>query len=445
MKIAIVGSGISGLVCSWLLQREHEVAVYEAGPYAGGHTNTVDVELDGQSFAVDTGFIVFNDWTYPNFIRLLDRLGVPSVPSPMSFSVRCDRCGLEYGGSSLKTLFAQPGSLRKPSHWRMLADILRFNHQAPRLLHRLDEQTTIGEFLRQHRYSRTFAEHYLLPMGAAVWSCATAVFEQFPVRFLIEFFQNHGLLNLKHRPVWRTIRGGARTYVDAMLRGFRGTVRLSDAVRQITRHPDSVEISSNRGTASFDEVVLACHSDQALALLANPTPTEQEILSQFPYSSNTAVLHTDKSVLPSCRAAWSSWNYHVPAGDEQRPCVTYNMNLLQHLPTQQTVCVTLNPHQPVEPHRVLRRFAYSHPVFRAGRGAAQARHAELIRNCRTSYCGAWWGNGFHEDGVNSALAVCADYGLGLDGRIPGVLPVAGSTVQDNNSSVCRVKARAGIA
>lgn len=413
MKIAIVGSGISGLVCGWVLQREHDVSIYEAGAYAGGHTNTVDVDLDGQQFAVDTGFIVFNDRTYPQFISLLNQLGVESVPTSMSFSVRCNRCGVEYGGSSLRTLFAQQGSLRRISHWRMVADILRFNRQAPRLLHGLDGEATVGDFLLRHGYSQAFAEHYLLPMGAAIWSCPASVFQQFPVRFIVQFFQNHGLLSLRDRPVWRTVKGGARTYVEAILRRFRGTVQLNNPVRQIVRQPDRVQVTSANGTESFDEIVLACHSDQALQLLADPSPCERDVLRKFPYSRNSAVLHTDDTVLPQCRRTWSSWNYLVPAGEEEHPCVTYNMNILQHLPARRTVCVTLNGEDRIAPEQVLRRFEYNHPVFTTERDAAQQRHGELIRTRRTSFCGAWWGNGFHEDGVRSALAVCERFGLGL--------------------------------
>ncbi len=407
MKIAIIGSGISGLVAAYRLHRTHQVTLFEANDYLGGHTNTVDVELDGQRHAIDTGFIVFNDWTYPNFIELLAEIGVASQPTVMSFSVRDDRSGLEYNGHSLNTLFAQRRNLLRPGFYRMLRDIMRFNRQAREIAQRPEVERTVGEFLQEHRYSPQFAEHYLLPMGAAIWSCPTGTFSEFPIRFIAEFYHNHGLLNLADRPTWRVVQGGSRSYVDRLVDGFRDRVRLATPIVGVTRSMDRVELRTKIGSLeSFDHVIFACHSDQALRILGTAaTPTEREVLSAFPYGRNVAVLHTDTNLLPRSRRAWASWNFRQN-GDPSRPAsVTYNMNILQGLKSPKTFCVTLNDEDSIKPEAVLRRFVYFHPVFTTQRAAAQARHAELLTANRTSFCGAYWRNGFHEDGVVSALEV----------------------------------------
>jgi predicted NAD/FAD-binding protein len=408
MKLAIIGSGISGLVAAYRLRGDHEITVFEANDYPGGHTNTVDVELDGERHAVDTGFIVFNDWTYPNFIALLDELGVASRPTSMSFSVRDDRSGLEYNGCSLNTLFAQRRNLLRPSFYRMLADILRFNREARRLVDQCDDDTTVGEFLARHRYSREFADQYLLPMGAAIWSCPTGTFSQFPIRFIVSFYHNHGLLSVRNRPTWRYVLGGSRTYVQAMIHGFRDRIRLRTPVQSVRRFADHVSVQPRDGDAEkFDHVIFACHSDQALRMLGDgATRSEREILSAFPYGRNVAVLHTDESVLPRARRAWASWNYRLTGDESALASVTYNMNILQKIRSRHTLCVTLNDESRIAPERVLRRFEYHHPIFTTRRTAAQARHSELLNHNRTSFCGAYWGNGFHEDGVVSALRVC---------------------------------------
>jgi predicted NAD/FAD-binding protein len=411
MKIAIIGTGISGLVAAYRLHRHHAVTLFEANDYIGGHTNTVDVEIDGERHAIDTGFIVFNDWTYPNFIRLLDELGVASQPTKMSFSVHDERTGLEYNGHSLTTLFAQRRNLLRPSFYRLLADILRFNRRAERLVAEGGGETTVGEFLRRHRFSRTFAEHYLLPMGAAIWSCPTGTFARFPIRFIVEFYKHHGLLSVTRRPTWRVIAGGSQTYVQALTCGFRDRIRLRTPIASVRRFADRVEVRPVCGTAErFDHVIFACHSDQALRLLGtDATPVERELLGAFPYSRNIAVLHTDASLLPERRRAWASWNYRVTEGEHGRmpASVTYDMNILQGIRSRHTFCVTLNDETRIDPARVLRRFEYHHPVFTTRRAAAQARHGELTNANRSSFCGAYWRNGFHEDGVVSALAVVA--------------------------------------
>ncbi|QDT49083.1 Dehydrosqualene desaturase [Symmachiella dynata] len=411
MKIAVIGSGISGLVAAYRLSSHHEITIFEANSYVGGHTNTVEVDLEGERHTIDTGFIVFNDRTYPNFVKLLDELGVASDPTSMSFSVSCDATGLEYNGTNFNGLFAQRSNLFRPRFYRMLRDIMRFNREAPELLaaNRL-ETLTVSEYLQQHSYSKQFVEQYLLPMGSAIWSCPPQTFEQFPMRFIVEFYQNHGLLSLTNRPTWRVIRGGSSQYVKAMTRSFRENIRLRCPVQSVRRLADSVELIHSGGhTEQYDEVIFACHADQALRILQDKSPLEEQLLGAFPYSHSIAVLHTDRSVLPKRRRAWASWNYHLHRGRSQEATVTYNMNILQHIESQHDFCVTLNDNDRIDPDRVIRRIAYSHPIFTTQRKLAQQRHCRLIRRNRTSFCGAYWGNGFHEDGVNSALAVCRQF------------------------------------
>ena len=407
MKVAIIGSGISGLTAAYRLQHAHEITVFEAANYVGGHTNTVDVEVGDERHAIDTGFIVFNDWTYPNFIRLLNELGVQSQPTSMSFSVRDDRTSLEYNGESLNSLFAQRRNLLRPRFYRMVADILRFNRDADRSVAECDPQATVGEFLDRYRYSREFAEQYLLPMGAAIWSCPTGTFAHFPIRFIVDFYRNHGLLSVTRRPTWRVIKGGSQNYVQPLIRSFKDRIRLNTPVRTVARCDDHVDIQPAQGEVEqFDHVIFACHSDQALQLLGKDASLpEREILGEFPYNKNRAVLHTDPSVLPQRKRAWASWNYRIRRETPTAATVTYNMNILQGLQSRHTICVTLNDEASIDPSRILQRFQYDHPVFTVRRAMAQARHRELINVNRTSYCGAYWGNGFHEDGVVSALAV----------------------------------------
>ena len=407
MKIAIIGTGISGLVAAYRLHGDHQVTLYEANDYVGGHTNTIDVDVNGEHHAVDTGFIVFNDWTYPRFIELLAEHGVSSQATEMSFSVCDERSGLEYNGHSLNTLFAQRRNLWRPRFYRLIADIMRFNRQAVRLARATDDSTTVNQFLLRYGYSREFAEQYLLPMGAAIWSCPTGKFGRFPIRFIVEFYQNHGLLSIFNRPTWRVIRGGSRVYVEAMTRQFRDQIRLRCPVVQVQRSNEQVEIRARGAEPErFDHVVFACHSDQALRILGeNATSIERELLSAFPYEKNVAILHTDVSVLPKIRKAWASWNYRLSPDSQAPATVTYNMNILQGIRSQTTFCVTLNEEARIAPEKTLRRFEYAHPVFTVARQAAQRRHSELVNANHTSFCGAYWRNGFHEDGVVSALAV----------------------------------------
>lgn len=412
MKVAIVGAGVSGLVAADRLGRFHDVTLFDEQRQLGGHARTVEVEVDGQVQPLDVGFMVFNQRNYPRFVELLDDLGVASRPTQMSFSVHAAANGFQYNGSSLAGLLARKRNLVDPGFYRMVRDILRFNREAPRLLNSpggAEAEPTVEEFLSAGRYSREFADYYLLAMGSAIWSCPPGRFQQFPVRFIAEFFAQHGLLSLRDRPVWRVVEGGARTYVRALARRFHGRMRLSTRVLSVRRSAACVEIVTPSGVENYDHVIFACHSDQALAMLADPTPREAEILRCFPYQHSTALLHTDVRLLPSRRRAWASWNYLVRA-DDPRATVTYCLNILQHIRARETFCLTLNGEDLVAPDRVLERFEFAHPVFTTSRAAAQARHQELIGCHRTSYCGAYWRNGFHEDGVQSALAVCQALG-----------------------------------
>ena len=411
MRVAIVGGGISGLSCAWMLHSECDITVFEADDRIGGHSNTVSFPFEGQQLAIDTGFIVYNDRNYPLFSELLDELQVHGRKTAMSFAVRCDRSSIEYCGSSLDGLFAQRRNLLRPTFLKMVADILRFNKQGLTDADTVNDSLTVGEYLTQHGFGKGFCDLYLLPMGAAIWSCPTGTFRDFPIRFILEFYRNHGLLSLTNRPQWFTIPNGSRSYVSRLTHRFRDRIRLSSAVTSITRMESGVRITTAETNEIFDEVILACHSDQALAMLTDASPTEREVLSAFPYQMNDAVLHYDTSVLPRRRKAWAAWNYRIDPARQQCATVTYNMNILQHIEHQQTFSVTLNDTENIAESKIISRHKYAHPVFTTDRAVMQQRHAELIRANRTSFCGAYWGNGFHEDGVASAVAVCRKYGV----------------------------------
>lgn len=400
-RIAIIGSGVSGLVAAHRLHREHEVTVFEADDRIGGHVHTWTVRSGGRDYQVDSGFIVCNVRNYPNFLALLAELGIRTQPSTMSFSVRHDGAGLEYNGSTARELFAQPLNAVRPSFLRMLADVLRFNRAAPRIVRGGDGALTLGALVAGGWYSASFRDWYLVPMGSAIWSLPPARVLEMPARFFVDFFDNHGMLTVDGRPVWRTVEGGSSRYVEALTAPLRRHIRTRHRVRRVERFPDHVEVDGER----FDRVVLACHSDQALAVLADPSRAEREVLGAMPYQSNDVVLHTDTSLLPRRRAAWGAWNYRVTGEPDAPAVVTYNMNMLQSLDAPDTFCVTLNAADAIDPARVIGRVTYHHPVVTLSGVAARARRSDVSGRDRTHYCGAYWGNGFHEDGVVSALDV----------------------------------------
>lgn len=410
MKIAVIGAGVTGLVAAYRLGRTHEVTLFESEGRLGGHANTVEVEDDGRRIALDTGFLVFNTRTYPNFVALLAELGVQSARSRMTFSVRSDARDFEYAGTSLDTLYAQRRHLASPGFHRMVWDILRFYREAPALL-RADHDVPLGAWLEQRRFSRRFRDDHLLPLLRAVWSARRDVSEDFPARFLVRFFDNHGFLTVRQSR-WLTLPGGSRTYVDAIERRLRGSVRRGARVTRVVRRHLGVSVETPAGPERFDHVVLTCHADQALALVAEPTELERTLLSEFPYQPNVAVLHRDERLMPRLRRVWSSWNAHLDDEGARGACITYWLNSLQPLATPTNYFVTLNRSHAIDPSKVIARFDYAHPVFTLAGVAAQARRDELLDHRGLSYAGAYFRNGFHEDGVVSALRVCERLGAG---------------------------------
>jgi predicted NAD/FAD-binding protein len=403
--VAIIGSGISGLTAAHLLHGRHDVTVFEAGDHIGGHANTVRVDLPDETLDVDTGFVVFNDRNYPNFERLLTGLGVASQPSTMSFSVSAVEEDFEYAGTP-RGIVAQPGNLARPGFVRMIGEYVRFNRDARTLLRSGDARTSLGDWLAGLRYSEGFIQRLIVPQAAAVWSADPEQMWSFPARFLVTFFHNHGMLSMTGRPRWRTVVGGSARYVEALTRPFRDRIRLNTPVAAIRRCDDHVLVTPRGGEPErFDEVVLATHADQSLAVLADATDREHEILGAIPYQPNEAVLHTDRALLPRRRAAWSSWNYHLLGEPTGRSTVTYHMNTLQRLSSHRELCVTLNRSDAIDHERVIATIPYAHPVFTPAGWRAQERHAEISGRNRTHYCGAYWRWGFHEDGVVSALRV----------------------------------------
>ena len=414
MRIAVIGSGISGMVTAYLLSQDHDIVLYEANDTIGGHTHTIDVCIQGVSYPVDTGFIVFNENTYPNFIKLMRSLGVAWQPSNMSFSVQCEKTGLVFSPSNFNALFVQRKNLFRPSFYRMLWDALRFRHEASELIRSDNYAITLQAYLEEKNYSHSFIEHFIIPMGGAIWSADPVQFRQFPARYLVEFFNNHGFLNVRHQPQWLVIKGGSRQYIGPLTRPYKDRIRVNAPVVSVQRFPETVEITTRGGdTASFDHVVIATHSDQALRMLSDPSDLEREVLGAIPYQENLAVLHTDTSLLPPKRTAWASWNYHIPKQKKGRVALTYNMNILQSLEAPETFCVTLNMPERIHPDRVIQRIIYHHPVYDPDSLSARRKQDELNGKNRTYFCGAYWGYGFHEDGVNSALSVCKHFGKTL--------------------------------
>ena len=407
MRIAVIGSGISGLSCAHYLSTDHEVSVFEASKQIGGHTATVDVKLGPRRYAIDTGFIVFNDWTYPNFIALMDELGVSSKATEMGFSVRDQQTGLEYSGTNLNSLFAQRRNLLSWKFMTMVRDILRFNKESIADLEagRVSDSGTLGEYLEQNRYSEGFKRQYLVAMGSAIRSADCKTILDFPLSFFLRFFRNHGLLSVNDRPQWRVIEGGSREYLRPLCQRFEQRIFTGCPITRLNRQPNQVILEMADGRQlPFDQVVLATHSNQALALLDEPSPAERDILGALPYQANDVVLHTDTRLLPRNRKTWSSWNYSLDT-DQERAVVTYNMNILQGIDAPETFCVTLNNTAAINPVKILGRFTYDHPVFSVAGIAAQQRWQEINGQRNTWYCGAYWHSGFHEDGVVSALRV----------------------------------------
>lgn len=412
MRIAVVGAGISGLATAWLLGRDHAVTLFEAGDYLGGHSNTVDVTLDGHTCPVDTGFLVFNDRTYPNLVAMFDALGVRSHASDMSFAVSLDEGRLEWAGSNMNTVFAQRANAFSPTFLGMLRDILRFNGAAKSHL-ALAERSgcSLGDLLTAGQYGQPFRQHYLLPMAAAIWSCATADVLHFPAATFLRFCLNHALLQVRNRPQWRTVDGGARSYVQRIAARL-DDIRLGVAVRAVRRDEDGVSVMTDEGTARFDAIVFATHAPDTLRMLADASPAERAVLGSVRYAPNVAILHTDATLLPRRTRVWSAWNYLGRRhGDAQRAvCVSYLLNQLQPLPFRTPVVVTLNAYLDPAPGTDLRRFHYAHPLFDLAAIAAQQRLPALQGERRTWYAGAWTGYGFHEDGLKSALRVVRDFG-----------------------------------
>ena len=413
-RIAVVGSGIAGLSAAWLLSRRHDVTLFEGDRRLGGHTHTVDVQVDGKTFPVDTGFLVFNDRTYPNLIALFDHLGVESVASDMSFAVSLEKPAMEWAGSTLSTLFGQPRNLLRPDFWRMVSDIMRFNQASVAWLaeHPDVGGPSLGDYLVRHRYSNAFRDWYLLPMAAAIWSCPTGQMLDYPFATFVRFCRNHGLLQINDRPQWRTVKGGGREYIQKLIAGI-GEIRLNSPVTALHRQNLGVMVATPNAVESFDEVVLAGHSNQQLTLLgADASAAEREILSAVRYQDNRAILHTDARLLPRDRSLWSAWNYVSGEGsvDERPVSVGYLINKLQPLPVETPVVVSLNPFRAPDPDKVIAEFDYAHPVFDRAAIDAQRRLGEIQGRDRVWFCGAWTGYGFHEDGLKSALAVTRQLG-----------------------------------
>ena len=414
MKIAIIGTGISGLTSAYLLSKEHSVHVYEAKDYIGGHVYTLPVHLNGTSYEIDTGFIVFNDRTYPNFNKLLNQINVLSQPTSMSFSVKCETTGLEYNGTSINGLFAQRLNLLKPSFLLMVKDILRFNRDAKIFLNDSVEEITFGEFLKRGGYSNSLKNNYALPMASAIWSAKSKVIENANFRFFAQFFENHGMLNVNDRPQWRVIKGGSKQYTLKLIESFKNNIRINSPVDKIIRKNEGIEVVFNKQQKElYDRVIIGTHSDQALKMIENPSHEEREILSAIPYQTNVAHMHWDCSVLPKQKNAWASWNYFKPNKLKDETTVTYYMNMLQSLNIPRNICVSLNIEEHIDPKKIYKKIIYQHPVFTSEAILAQKRHKEIDGVNKIHFCGAYWGSGFHEDGVISALSVCKSFGRSL--------------------------------
>ena len=412
MKIAIIGSGISGLTAAYLLNRNHDVTIFEANDYIGGHTHTHKVNIDGKKYSVDTGFIVYNERTYPNFIKLLDLLNVERQLSTMGFSVKSISKDYEYAGESLNSLFAKRSNIFRFGFLRMLYEMYHFGKKADSSGIGLDASVTLGDYLKKEKYSGEFINYFIIPMGAAIWSTPANKVLNMPAYFFIKFFYNHGMLETINRPNWWVIKNGSSEYIKKIIRGFENKINLSTPVKTVARKNEGIEmqLAKKEETLKFDSVIFATHSDQALEMLENPTDTEKDILSSIPYQKNEVLLHTDSSVLPRRKLSWASWNYQLDSDPALPVVLTYNMNILQSINCKETLCVTLNDHNSVDETKILKKITYHHPLFNVKSIEAQKRKSEISGVNNTHYCGAYWRNGFHEDGVVSALDVCKDFG-----------------------------------
>ncbi len=414
-QIAIIGTGIAGLTAAHLLRRKHDITVYEANDYIGGHTHTVPVTIDAASYMIDTGFIVCNDRNYPNFLKFMDQLGVAVKPTEMSFSIRNEALNLEYNGHNLNTLFAQRLNLLRPSFYRLVLDILRFNEASKATLAaNAAQDITLNEFITRLGLSLQFRDNYVLPMVAAIWSCSVKQASEFPLAFFLRFFQHHGLLDVKNRPQWYVLEGGSHAYIEPITAPFRDRIHLSSPVTSVRRLQQGVELSIKGEAQRFDQVIMACHSDQALQLLADPSAAESAILGDLDYQANDVILHTDATIMPNKSLAWASWNFLADkTAHNAPPIVTYCMNILQGIHTTRPFLVSLNARHRIAPHKILQEFTYHHPVYSLESMTAQGRRDEVCGVDRIHYCGAYWYNGFHEDGVRSALDVCKRFGESL--------------------------------
>jgi predicted NAD/FAD-binding protein len=416
MKIAIIGSGIAGNVAAYHLNKEHDITVFEQNQHVGGHTHTHSINDNAEkSLNIDTGFIVLNDRTYPNFTALLTELEVDIQKTEMSFSVKCEQSGLEYNGNNLDTLFAQRRNLFNPKFYRMIKDILRFNHEAEQYAMNGNGEISLGDYLQLNKYSDIFIHKYIVPMGAAIWSTSPSDMFKFPALFFFRFFLNHGLLSVNNRPQWYVVKNGSKSYVEKLTSGFNNRIRTDCPVNSIVRFDDHVDIHTDKyGNERFDFVFIAAHSDQALNMLKQPSTEEIKTLSAIQYQKNEAVLHTDQSLLPKRKKAWASWNYHIPSDAQEDVALTYNMNILQGLKTDKTYCVSLNYTSHIDPEKIVKTITYHHPMFTADSVEAQSNHRLINGTGRTYYCGAYWRNGFHEDGVVSAMAALTHFEQDLE-------------------------------
>lgn len=417
MKIAIVGSGVAGMTAAHYLADHHEVHLFEADNRLGGHTHTHDVEVESGKYRVDTGFIVHNTKNYPNFIKLMKKLGVEARDSEMSFSVKAESPSLEYNGTTLNSLFAQRRNLVRPSFYRMIRDILRFNKEATTYYQKVKdtifEEKTLDEYLRVNRYSDEFTEHYIMPMGAAIWSASRQEMRHFPLNYFVRFFHHHGLLQVNDRPQWRTMVNGSNSYIPKITANYKENIHLNSPVQSVRRKHKMVEVVTGGKTMEFDHVIFASHADQTMKILETPTPDETMVMNRFSYRPNDIILHTDTNVLPKRKLAHASWNYYLPKSMRERVAVTYHMNILQGIRSRENFLVSLNMDDFIDPKKIIKTIPYSHPVYDMNSVASQNQWSLISGADRIHYCGAYWGNGFHEDGVKSAVKVVEKLGIAV--------------------------------